>query len=100
MSGIFWWNLDDTGILTVKNREAGAENLPTSGLCHKGIEKAAYKVLDKLINKEWTTKGNMVINDGHCKFRGFYGIYEVLADEKVYTVNFNKNDNSHVTIDV
>lgn len=100
MSGIFWWNLDDTGILTVKNRDAGAENLPTAGLCHQGAEKAAYKVLDRLINQEWTTKGDMFITDGLCDFRGFYGVYEVLVDKKVYTVSLNKNDNNHVTIEV
>ena len=100
MNGIFWWNLDDTGILTIKNRDAGAENLPTAGLCHKGVEKEAYKVLDRLINQEWTTKGDAFIADGRCDFRGFYGVYEVLVDKKIYTVSLNKNDNNHVSIEV
>lgn len=100
MSGIFWWNLDDTSILTVKNRAAGAENLPTAGLCRNGREKAAYKVLHRLINHEWTTKGETKAVDGNCAFRGFYGVYEITVDGKTYTVSLNKNDVKQVTIEV
>lgn len=55
MSGIFWWNLDDNGILCSKDRNAGSENLPYGGLCRNGRKKAAYKALDRLINGEWKT---------------------------------------------
>lgn len=100
MSGIFWWNLDDNAVLSVKNRNAGQENLPTSGLCHNGREKAAYKVLDRLINNEWTTIGETTTANGKCNFRGFYGVYEITVDGKVYTVNLNKNNDKNITIEV
>ena len=100
MSGIFWWNLDDNAVLSVKNRNAGQENLPTSGLCHNGREKAAYKVLDRLINNEWTTIGETTTANGKCNFRGFYGIYEITIDDKVYTINLNKNNDKNITIEV
>ena len=100
MSGIFWWNLDDNAVLSVKNRNAGQENLPTSGLCHNGREKAAYKVLDRLINCEWTTIGETETTNGKCNFRGFYGIYEITIDDKVYTINLNKNNDKNITIEV
>lgn len=100
MSGIFWWNLDDNAVLSVKNRNAGQENLPTSGLCHNGREKAAYKVLDRLINCEWTTNGETETTNGKSNFRGFYGIYEITIDGKVYTINLNKNNDKNITIEV
>lgn len=100
MSGIFWWNLDDNGILTKKNRNAGAENLPYGGLCRNGRPKAAYKVLDRLINHEWTTSGKADLSDGKAVFRGFYGEYEITVDNKTYNVNFSKCGNKEIIIEV
>ncbi len=105
MSGIFWWNLDDDGILTQKNRnDAVGENLPYAGLCRQGREKAAYKVLDRLINKEWTTVGRSDIINGECNFRGFYGNYdlEVTVDgiTKIYNVDFLKNKTKTISLEV
>lgn len=77
MSGIFWWNLDDNGILCSKDRNAMAENLPYGGLCRNGVPKAAYQVLDRLINHEWTTNGKADTTDSKLSFRGFYGEYEL-----------------------
>lgn len=76
-SGIFWWNLDDNGILVEKSRSAGAENLPDSGLCRNGRPKAAYNALYELINNKWHTKGTAECYDGKLTFRGFYGKYNV-----------------------
>lgn len=89
MSGIFWWNLDDNGILTTKNREAVGENLPYAGLCRNGRPKAAYKVLDRLINHEWTTSGDGVTMGGKLDFRGFYGSYEITVEDGENTKTFN-----------
>lgn len=100
MSGIFWWNLDDNGILTIKNRNAGSENLPNSGLCRNGVPKAAYKVLDRLINNEWTTSGKTELLNGMANFRGFYGQYEITIDGKQFDVDFSKRGNREITIEV
>lgn len=91
MSGIFWWNLDDNGILTESQREAAGENLPYGGLVRNGREKKAYKVLDNLINHEWTTCGSAICEDNKLKFRGFYGEYEIEVDGKKYSIDFSKN---------
>lgn len=100
MSGIFWWNLDDNGILCDKARNACDENLPHGGLCRNGRPKAAYKVLDRLINHEWTTNGKTNLLDGKAQFRGFYGDYEITAYGKTYTVNLSKNGNKNIIIEV
>lgn len=100
MSGIFWWNLDDNGILCDKKRNTMAENLPNGGLCRNGRPKAAYKVLDRLINYEWTTKGKTKLSNGKVNFRGFYGEYEITVDGIIYTVNFNKYSDRNIIIEV
>ncbi len=100
MSGIFWWNLDDNGILTTKNRDAGAENLPTSGLCRNGERKAAYNALDRLINHEWRTNGEGETENGRLSFCGFFGEYEITAFGKTYSVSFNKNSSKDIVIEL
>lgn len=100
MSGIFWWNLDDNGILCEKIRNAADENLPHGGLCRNGRPKAAYRALDKLINQEWTTNGKTNISNGKAEFRGFYGEYEIIVDSKKYNVDFSKSSNKNFVIEV
>ncbi len=105
MSGIFWWNLDDDGILTTKNRDGAAgENLPYAGLCRMGREKAAYQVLNRLINEEWTTKGNTRLANGRANFSGFYGEYEIAITKngitKNYIVNFKKDGTAKALIEL
>ncbi len=104
MSGIFWWNLDDNSILCTKNREAMGENLPYGGLVRNGRPKAAYKVLDRLINTEWTTKARQKTDGGKMTFRGFYGKYDITvrADgaEKTMTVDFSKNAPGNIKIEL
>ena len=100
MSGIFWWNLDDNGILCEKNRDALGENLPYGGLVRNGKEKAAYKTLDRLINKEWTTFGEETLTGKTLKFRGFYGEYEITINGKKFCVDFNKNSEKSIVIEV
>ena len=77
MSGIFWWNLDDNGVLSAKSRDALGENLPNSGLVRNGAPKEAYKVIDRLINHEWHTEGEARLQNGEADFRGFYGTYDI-----------------------
>ena len=100
MLGIFWWNLDDNGILTEKQRNAGAENLPYGGLCRNGEPKMAYKTLDRLINHEWITKGKTKSANGEVKFRGFYGDYKIEIDGKVYNANLRKKGSHEITVEV
>lgn len=75
VSGITWWNLPDDGVLTTK-RIAPGENIPSTGLLGTDYhEKEAYKVLDRLINKEWKTNTTFGAANGVGNFRGFYGDY-------------------------
>lgn len=103
MSGIFWWNLDDNGILTQKDRNAVGENLPFAGLCRNGREKPVYKVLDHLINHEWTTVGESILKDGKCDFRGFYGSYEITvkdgANTKIFYADYLKNGETEIKLE-
>lgn len=70
---IVWWNLcDKTAYKT--------ENVFHSGLLRYDCsEKPAYKVLDRLINKEWNTSLEDTAN-GQIRFSGFYGDYEIEAE--------------------
>ncbi len=103
MAGIFWWNLDDDGIMNYKSREgAVGENLPYGGLCRQGREKRVYKTLDRLINQEWTTKGESTLCGNELSFRGFYGQYEITVKKdgiaKSFAVDFKKNGSKSVTV--
>jgi hypothetical protein len=100
MQGIFWWNLDDNGILCDNNRDAGSENLPYAGLTRNGREKLAYKVLDNLINNEWKTVGEGKTEKGLLNFRGFYGDYVIEVDGKKYTVDLRKNSGGVVEVNL
>lgn len=92
VTGITWWNLPDDGVLTTK-RVAGNENLPSTGLIDGSYnEKAAYKVLDKLINKEWRTDVTLETNEyGTASFRGFYGDYDIGTQCGSASLNLRKS---------
>jgi len=77
VNGIFWWNLDDNGILTTKNRNALGENLPYGGIVRDGRPKAAYEVVNRLVNHQWHTKGEAKLQNGQLDFRGFFGRYHI-----------------------
>ena len=67
---IVWWNLCD-------NTAYKTENVFHSGLLRYDCsEKPAYKVIDKLINKEWNTSLEKTVS-GELRFSGFYGDYEI-----------------------
>lgn len=77
VTGLTWWNLPDDGVMTTK-RKAGDENMPSTALVDEAYSpKPAYKVLDKLINKEWKTNLSCGTKEGILKFRGFYGEYRL-----------------------
>ena len=102
VNGIFWWNLDDNGISSVRN--AKGENLPYGGLCRNGKEKLSYKIIDKLINEDWHTEGKEHLSDGKMNFNGFYGEYEIIITangiKKNVAANFKKNSSCEVIIEI
>ncbi|MGI6279577.1 MAG: endo-1,4-beta-xylanase [Acutalibacteraceae bacterium] len=96
VSGVFWWNLDDNGILTVKNRDVMGENLPSAGLVRNGVEKQSYKTLKNLIKNEWNTSGDVKTETGKTiTFNGFYGIYEVEISAENFTKTFEVDLSKH-----
>ena len=65
--------------------------------------KAAYRKLDRLINNEWTSSGNLNYQfDANNNFRGFYGQYEMVikTDNGKYMrkVNFSKYSDNKLKI--
>ena len=87
---IVWWNLaDKTAYHT--------ENVFYSGLLRNDCsEKPAYKIIDKLINKEWNTNFEKSVSES-LKFSGFYGEYEIEAEcqeRKIVTTIKLHHDNT------
>ncbi len=72
MAGITWWNLGDGTAVKGENEAMG-------GLLDAQCQpKAAYRVLDQLINETWKTRAQVQTDaDGKARFRGFYGKYNV-----------------------
>ena len=70
VEAITWWNLTD----------AHAWMQAPAGLLRKDMSpKPAYKVLKKLITKDWWTETSLKTDGGgFATFRGFYGDYELL----------------------
>ncbi len=97
MSGLFWWNLPDDGILTTK-RTALGENLPSAGLIDGDYrEKPAYWEIDRLINKEWRTDVTLITdNEGKANFCGFYGTYEVTLENSKTSVHLGSDDKEQI----
>jgi GH35 family endo-1,4-beta-xylanase len=99
MEAIIYWNIPD-------GYHYGAEpgdltcgwNVFQGGLLHFDLsEKPAYRMLDKLIHEDWTTRAQIVTDeDGYATLRGFHGEYEltVHANEKaaVQAFHLGKND--------
>ena len=69
---VTWWNLAD-------GNAWGNEGVYRSGLLRDDLsEKASFKALDELINKEWHTEGELMSDDyGNVALKGFYGRYKV-----------------------
>lgn len=89
LTGLFWWNLPDDGVLCSK-RVAPGENLPSTGLLDTAFQpKQAYKLLKKLIRQEWVT--NLAVKtEGRATIplTAFFGTYavEVATDGKRATL--------------
>ncbi len=94
VNGIFWWNLTDDGVLCTK-RKASGENLPSTGLIDGEYrEKAAYREIDRLINKEWRTEVTLTSDkNGKVTFRGFNGTYDLTCGTDTATVHLSGETN-------
>ncbi|MBR2377011.1 MAG: endo-1,4-beta-xylanase [Clostridia bacterium] len=92
MKSIVWWNLVDGYAAYAPLGTNLGENRCGGGLLRFDMtEKPAYKVLDRLINKEWKTNFIKTVNNNELKFKGFYGEYEIIVDGKSHTVNLDEN---------
>ncbi len=93
MKSIVWWNLVDGYAAYAPLGSNQGENRCGGGLIRFDMSpKPAYEVLDNLINKEWITSFETVVDkNGELSFRGFYGEYEVIVDDNTYTVNFDSD---------
>ena len=93
MKSIVWWNLADGYAAYAPLGSNQGENRCGGGLLRFDMsKKPAYEVLDNLINKEWNTSFETVIGkNGELTFRGFYGEYEIIVDDNIYTVNLNSD---------
>ncbi len=74
MAGITWWNLGDGTAVKGENEAKG-------GLLDADLKpKAAYRALDRLIHKQWTTHADLKTDaQGRAQFRGFHGTYHYVA---------------------
>ena len=89
---IVWWNLCD-------NTAYKTENVFHSGLLRNDCsEKGAYRVLDRLINKEWNTDLETTVS-GQLRFSGFYGDYEIEAEREgrkvVKTISLRRDNTGY-----
>jgi hypothetical protein len=93
MKSIVWWNMVDGYAAYAPLGSNVGENRCGGGLLRFDMSrKPAYEVLDNLINKEWNTSFETVVDkNGELSFRGFYGEYEVIVDDNTYTVNFDSD---------
>ncbi len=94
VESIVWWNMVD-------GMAYGGENIFHAGLLRNDMTpKAAYRVLDRLINHEWQTNEERVTDEtGRVYFHGFYGDYDVTVGEVSEERRFYKENSGyyHVT---
>lgn len=93
MKSIVWWNLVDGYAAYAPLGSNVGENRCGGGLLRFDMSrKPAYEVLDYLINKEWNTSFETVVDkNGELSFRGFYGEYEIMVGDNIYTVNLDSD---------
>ncbi|MBS1372301.1 MAG: glycoside hydrolase family 10 [Lentisphaeria bacterium] len=89
-TGIIYWNLvDDTAYVNPKHPQWN-ENIYRGGLLNNDAKltpKPVYERLRRLIREEWRSEGTAMFRAGApCRFRGFYGTYEVTVRTESGTV--------------
>lgn len=76
MESIIYWNLGDN--CAIKKNETWTEQKYMSGLVKNDFsEKPSYRVLDRLINKEWQTNMEYDCRENFSYVKCFYGKYEI-----------------------
>lgn len=90
---IIYWNLvDGYAAFTEPGNMTAGENVYRGGLLRFDLsEKPAFQRIKHLVKDVWSTNEQLETKGGAASFRGFYGEYEVEADGKKYTVNFDKD---------
>ncbi len=96
MKSIVWWNLVDGYAAYAPIGTNQGENYYGGGLLRFDMsEKPVYRVLDRLINREWRTDFAQRLAGNALAFRGFYGEYEVTVEDesgcRVINVSLNEN---------
>lgn len=90
---IIYWNLVDgyAGSATPGDMMAG-ENYYRGGLLRFDLsEKPAYQCIKRLIKDIWTTNEEVPVVNGKADFHGFYGDYEVIAQNRKYTIQLTED---------
>ena len=83
MKSIVWWNMVDGYAAYAPLGSEDGENKFAGGLVHFDMtKKPAYETLDRLINHEWKTEADAVVENGEYSFRGFYGEYEIETESE------------------
>lgn len=75
---IVWWNFVDGTAAYAPLGSIEGENYYCGGLLNYDMSpKPVYKVLERLINKEWHTEESLNLCNGRTKFNGYFGKYDV-----------------------
>lgn len=93
---IVWWNMVDGTAAYAPLGSSEGENFYHGGLLNYDMSpKPVCDVLDRLINHEWHTEGELCASGGRAKLHGFYGDYEISVEHngKVTKekISFTKN---------
>lgn len=96
---IVYWNQFDGHCYDAGPGATWNENNCRGGLFHKDLTpKKSAEVYKKLISEEWHTKLTLTTDEnGYASFRGFYGDYELSADDLKFTFGLHKNEENTTT---
>lgn len=98
---IMYWNLvDGYAAFAPQGDMTAGENYYHGGLLRFDMTiKPAYYAIKNLFEKEWHTEETLETDEnGQISFRGFYGNYEIILDNKVYKASFSKNLSNTFTL--
>lgn len=92
VKSIVWWNLVDGFAFVNPNSDWNEDYYGGGLLNHDFSEKPAYKVIDRLINKEWHTEFDAVSDTaGQATAEMFHGTYDITVNGKKFTEKVDKD---------
>ena len=92
VKSIVWWNLVDGFAFVNPNSDWNEDYYGGGLLNHDFSEKPAYKVIDRLINKEWHTEFDAVSDTvGQTSAEMFHGTYDITVNGKKFTEKVDKD---------